>query len=137
MKVSPHTHVESPLTGSTAAAMVGRAKEMGRTHFAYTDHGHLSSALKVYGLCQPDKKAKKDHLKKKIQFIPGIEFYFKDVTCPIIAGTGADRCKYFSATLYCEDQAAYQELCKMVSTNEFPTVDIYEEKQSLWDWGSS
>src|SRR5271170_5060867 len=102
MKVSPHTHVESPLTGSTAAAMVSRAKEMGRTHFAYTDHGHLSSALKVYGLCQPNKKAKKDHLKKGIQFIPGIEFYFKDVTCPIIAGTGADKCKYFSATLYCE-----------------------------------
>jgi DNA-directed DNA polymerase III PolC len=136
MKVSPHTHVESPLTGSTAAAMVGRAKEMGRTHFAYTDHGHLSSALKTYALCQPDKKAKKEkeYLKKKLQFIPGLEFYFKDVTCPIVTGTAADRCKYFSATVYCEDQKAYQELCKIVSRNDMPVVDIYEEKQQLWGW---
>src|SRR5271170_6987923 len=132
--VSPHTHVESPLTGSTAAAMVSRAKEMGREYFAYTDHGHLSSALKTYSLCQPDKKAKKEKefLKKKLQFIPGLEFYFKDMLCPVIAGTSADKCKYFSATIYCEDQTAYQELCKMVSRNDFPTIDIYEEKQQLW-----
>jgi DNA-directed DNA polymerase III PolC len=134
MNVSPHSHVESPLTGSTIAAMVGRAKELGRTHFAYTDHGHLSSALKTYNLCKADKKAKKDHLKKAIQFIPGLEIYFKDVTCPIIAGTTADRCKYFSATIYCEDQEAYQALCKMVSRTDFPTIEIYEEKQQLWSW---
>jgi DNA polymerase III alpha subunit len=62
MKVSPHTHAESPLTGSTLAAMVKKAKDLGRTHFAYTDQGHLSSALKAYG------QAKKAGLK----FIPGI-----------------------------------------------------------------
>jgi DNA polymerase III alpha subunit len=63
-----------------------------------------------------------------------LEFYFKDVTCPIVTGTAADRCKYFSATVYCEDQKAYQELCKIVSRNDMPVVDIYEEKQQLWGW---
>ena len=68
MLASPHTHAESPLTGSTLKALVKRAKELGRTHFAYTDHGHLSSCLKAY------KEAKGAGLK----FIPGLEVYFKD-----------------------------------------------------------
>lgn len=124
MRVSPHTHPESPLTGSTLATLVKQAKKLGRTHFVYTDHGHLSSALKAYN------QAKKAGLK----FIPGIEIYFKDTTCPFVAGTIADRCKYFTTTLYCQDQAAYQELCKIVSRTDLPTMDFYEEKQQLWGW---
>jgi len=124
MKCSPHTHCESPLTGSTIATMVDRAKELGRTHFAYTDHGHLSSALKTYS------KVKE----KGLKFIPGLEFYFKDIGCPFVNGTDANRCKYFTATIYCEDQAAYQELCRLVSREDLPTVTIYEEKQQLWSW---
>ncbi|HWY35990.1 MAG TPA: PHP domain-containing protein, partial [Nitrosopumilaceae archaeon] len=135
MRASPHTHSESPLTGSTLAALVGRAKEMGRDYFAYTDHGHLSSALKAYALCKPDKKERvPEYLKRKIQFIPGIEIYFKDFQCPVIAGTDADRCKYFTTTIYCEDQEAYQELAKMISTTTFPTITVYEETQQLWSW---
>jgi DNA polymerase III alpha subunit len=124
MIVSPHCHAESPLTGSTLANLVKRAKDLGRTHFAYTDHGHLSSALKAYTL---SKKA-------GLKFIPGLEIYFKDNKCPITAGTKVDRCKYFTATLYCQDQEAYQELCKIVSRTDFPTIDIYEEKQQVWGW---
>src|SRR5579863_5613841 len=126
MKVSPHLHGESPLTGSTIADMISHAKELGREYLAYADHGHLSSVLKAYGLAK----------KKGLKFIPGIEFYFKDVTCSIVSGTSADRCKYFSATLYCEDQVAYQELCRLVSTNDFPTIEIYGEKQQLWNWAA-
>lgn len=124
MKVSPHCHVESHLTGSTIANMVSRAKELGRTHFSYTDHGHLSSALKAYAMAK----------KKGLKFIPGIEIYFKDSKCPIISGTPINRCKYFTATLYCEDQDSYQELCRMISKTDFPTIEIYEEKQQLWSW---
>jgi DNA-directed DNA polymerase III PolC len=124
MNASPHTHAESPLTGSTLGALVKRAKELGRTHFAYTDHGHLSSSLKAYNA------AKKAGLK----FIPGIEIYFKDNKCPITAGTPIDRCRYFTLTLYCHDQAAYQELCRVVSRKDFPTIDVYEERQQLWSW---
>lgn len=124
MLLSPHCHPESPLTGSTLATLVKQAKKLGRTHFAYTDHGHLSSALKAYN------QVKKAGLK----FIPGIEVYFKDTTCPFTVGTPADRCKYFTTTIYCQDQEAYQELCKMVSRTDMATMEFYEEKQQLWRW---
>lgn len=124
MRISPHAHIESPLTGSTVKNMVKRAKELGRTHFTCTDNGHLSSALKAYGL------AKKEGLK----FIPGIEVYFKDTTCNIVAGTPADRCKYFTISLYCQDQDAYQNLCKIISGDDFPTTEINQEVQQLWTW---
>ena len=135
MKVSPHTHPESHLTGSTLANLVDRAKEMGRDYFAYTDNGHLSSALKAYGLCKPSKDPKaKEYQKRNLQFIPGIEIYFKDSSCALVGNTKADRCKYFTGTLYCKDQAAYQALCRMVSRTDMPTIEIYEEKQQLWSW---
>jgi DNA polymerase III alpha subunit len=113
---------------------VARAKELGRTHFAYTDHGHLSSALKTYGLCQPDKKSKLEHMKRKLTFIPGIEIYFKDPNCPVTNGTSVARCKYFTMSIYCEDQDAYQELCRIVSRTDMPTIEIYEQTQQLWSW---
>jgi DNA polymerase III alpha subunit len=135
LAVSPHAHVESHLTGSTVANMIDMAKKLGRTHFAYTDNGHLSSALKAYGLCKPskDKKAK-DYQKRALKFIPGIEIYFKDSSCPFVVGTEAERCKYFTGTIYCKDQAAYQALCKIISRTDMPTIEIYEEKQQLWTW---
>lgn len=102
MRISPHTHWESPLTGSTIATFIKKAKELGRTHVAYTDHGHLSSALKVY------KQAKEAGLK----YIPGLEFYFKDSACPYTTSNSASRCRYFTASIYCQDQDAYQELCQ-------------------------
>lgn len=124
MFISPHTHPESYLTGSTIDSLINRSKELGRTHFAYTDHNHLSSAMRTY------KLAKAADLK----FIPGIEIYFKDASCPIVSGTKAAKCKYFSLTLYCEDQEAYQELCRMVSRTDMPTIKIYDESQQLWAW---
>jgi DNA-directed DNA polymerase III PolC len=132
MKISPHAHIESPLTGSTIADMLHRAKELGRTHFFFADHGHLSSALKVARVMKDEEKRLKTKLGLKL--IPGIEIYFKDINCPIIAGTKLDRCKYFSLTLYCEDQVAYQELCRIVSRTDMPMIEVYEEKQQLWAW---
>jgi DNA polymerase III alpha subunit len=124
LAVSPHCHPESPLTGSTLPNMIAKAKALGRTHFAYTDQGHLSSCLKAYEQCK----------KKGLKFIPGIEIFFKDPQCPFIAGSSADRCKYFNVSLYCRDQEAYQALVKMVSRTDFPTIEIYEQNQQLWCW---
>lgn len=139
--ISAHTHPESPLTGSTLAAMVGQAKKLGRTHFAYTDQGHLSSCLKAYGLCKPDKRKIEDlarthdeHLKKELKLAAGIEFYFKDTQCPLVVGTSADRCRYFTGTIFCKTQASYQELCKIVSRMDMAKINIQEESQSLWGW---
>lgn len=124
MKVSPHCHIEDQLTGSTLSSLVNKAKELNRTHFAFTCHGHLSSALKAYNLCQ----------KNNLKCIPGIEVYFKDSNCPFILGTKAEKSRYFTLSIFCEDQIAYQELCKIVSQNDMPIIEIYEEKQQLWSW---
>lgn len=138
MKVSPHSHVESLLTGSTIKNMVTLAKQSGRTHFAYTDCGHLSSTLKVYSACQSDakeaKKTGKAYLANKLQFIPGIEVYFKDSNCPATTGTSAARAKYFTVTIYCRDQASYQELSRYVSRTDFPTIELREQNEQLWSW---
>lgn len=124
MIVSPHQHPESALTGSTIGSMIKCAKKLNRTHFVCADHGYLYSCLKTYNLCK----------KEKLKPILGLEFYFKDSTCQIIGGTSANRCKYFSATAYAEDQIAYQALCELVSRTDFQIIEIREEKQSLLSW---
>jgi DNA-directed DNA polymerase III PolC len=112
--------------------MLLRAKELGRTHFAYTDHGHLSSTMKILRVMKTEEKNRK--IKLGLKLIPGIEIYFKDATCHIVAGTPADRCKYFTASVYCEDQTAYQELCRIASRTDMPTTVINKETQQLWSW---
>jgi DNA polymerase III alpha subunit len=124
MNISPHQHCESALTGSPISTMIKRAVDLGRTHIAYTDLGHLSSCLKTYGL------AKKAGLK----FAAGIEFYFKDFACDVITGTPAARCRYFTGAVYCTNQNAYQALVKLVSRSDMPKIDVLGEEQSLWSW---
>jgi len=104
--------------------MIKRAVDLKREYFSYTDLGHLSSALKTYGL------AKKANLKP----ILGLEFYFKDPKCDIVGGTEADRCRYFTGTIYAKTQQAYQELCRVVSKTDLPKIMIQDEEQSLWSW---
>jgi DNA-directed DNA polymerase III PolC len=132
MKLSPHSHMESPLTGSTIKDMILRAEKLGRTHIAYTDHGHLSSALKIGRVHKEIEKEEKRKI--PLKHIVGLEIYFKDIACPIVSGTKADRCKYFTGTLYCKDQEAFQALSKVVSREDFPKITIFEQEQQLWSW---
>ena len=122
--VSPSTHTESKLTGSPLSSMIQKAVELNRTHFSYTDLGHLSSFLKAYG------QAKAANLK----FAGGIEFFFKDSSCPIVVGSRADRCKYFNASIFAKTQDAYQEIVRVVSSNDMPKIKIRDELESLWSW---
>jgi DNA-directed DNA polymerase III PolC len=124
MKVSPHTHVESQLTGSPIASMIKRAVDLKREYFSYTDLGHTGSALKTYNM------SKKSGLKP----ILGLEFYFKDSKCNLVTASKADHCKYFNGTIYANTQIAYQELCKVVSKDDMPKIEVLEESQSLWSW---
>lgn len=121
---SPHTHIESYLTASTLQNFIETSKKIGRQYLSYTDNGHLYSAMKAY----------KMSTENGLKFIPGIEFYFKDSQCPFVTNTEADRCKYFTATIHCLDQKAYEALCKIVNKSNFPIIEIYEEKQQLWSW---
>lgn len=115
--------------------MVNRAKELGRTHFAYTDHGHMSSALKAARFCKPSKdKTATEAQKKAIKFIPGIEIYFRDPKH--LAGTKADRCRYFTLAIHAQDQAAFQALSKIISRENFPTIKIHEERQQVWNFAN-
>lgn len=122
--ISCHSHTESFLTSSKLSSFIDRAKDLGCTHFTQIDQGNLSNALKAYGT------AKEAGLKP----IVGIEIFFKDPTCSIISGTKLDRCKYFTLSLYAIDQTSYQEIVRLVSKNNRPTIDVYGEPQSLWNW---
>src|ERR1700722_5727947 len=113
-----HNHCESQLTGSTIPAMIKRAVELKRKYFTYTDLGHLSSALKAYGLAQ----------KADLKPILGLELYFKDPKCDVIGGTEADRCRYFTTTVFTKTQTAYQELCRIVSKTDLPKITIQDEE---------
>ncbi len=124
MIVSPHCHTESHLTSSTLSNLIERALELNRIYFACTDHGYLHSSFKAYNA------AKKAGLKP----ILGLEFYFKDSQDQLIVGTKADRCRYFSLAAYAVDQEAYQSICKLVSRQDFQTIEIREEKQNLFTW---
>ena len=112
MFISIQNHLESYLTASTLDSFVRRAKELNQGYFSCTDHGYLHSSFKAYNA------AKKANLKP----ILGLEFYFKDPLCPIVSGTKADRCKYFTATVYATDQEAYQAICRIVSRTDFQTI---------------
>ena len=124
MKSGLHQHVESALTGSTLTNMVKRALELKREYFTYTDLGHMSSALKTY---QAAKKA-------KLKPVLGLEFYFKDTLCDLIGGTRADRCKYFTSTIFAMDQRAYQAIIKAVSRTDFTKITVQDNEQSLFTW---
>src|SRR5271156_680075 len=124
MFVSPHTMPESYLTSSTLSSLIERAKELKRTHLACTDHGYLYSSLKAYNSIK----------KSKLKPILGLQFYFKDPLCNLTSGTKADRARYYSATVYAEDQEAYQAICKLVSKTDFQTIEIREESQNLFTW---
>jgi DNA-directed DNA polymerase III PolC len=121
---SPHTHVESPITGSSVDSMIERAVELGRTHFSYTDPAYMTSCLSAY------EKAKK----KKLKFIPGVEIFFKDPNCTITKGTRSEQAKYFKLTLHATDQAAYQKLCELSSKERSEKIVSYGSEFSPWNW---
>lgn len=122
-KVSPHSHPESPITGSTLETMISRAIELGRTHFAYTDNGYMTSAYKAYLACKA----------KGIKFAPGLDAYFKDDSCSIVANTPSAAARYFKITLHAHSQSGFEALTKL-SSKEGKTVTSYETEFPLFDW---
>ena len=121
--VSPHSHPESPISGSTVSAMISKAVKLGRTHFAYTDMGTLTSALLAY----------KEATSKGLKFIPGLSIYFKDENCPITKHTKASKVRYYKTTLYAHNQAQFEALGVLASKAR-PTISSYGEEVQLWNW---
>ena len=122
--ISPCNHPESYLSGSTIESMIDRAVELGNTHFTCTDDGVMSGSLRAYTYAK----------KKGIKFIPGVELYFRDTKCKIIEDTESARIKYFKVLIHAKDQAAYQELCRLVSDTNRNTVRVGENHYPLYTW---
>ena len=50
--LSIHTHTETPITASTMADFIAKAKHLGRSHIAYTDTGNMTGLFKMYKLAK-------------------------------------------------------------------------------------
>jgi len=121
--VSPHTHPESPISGSTVDNLIKRAKMLGRSHFSYTDVGTMTSLLLAY----------KGATKAGMGFIPGIEIYFKDPDCPIVKFTKANKVRYYKTTLYAHTQEEFAGLCRLASKPR-QQIESYGKQVSIWNW---
>lgn len=134
--VSPHTHPESPISGSTVEAMINRAAALGRTHFAYTDPAYMTSLFRAYEYTKKfdGKTDKKGKVWPLLKFIPGIEIFFKDVNCDIVKDSQAEKAKYFKITLYARDQKAFSRLSELSSLEREQTIVHYGEVYPVWGW---
>lgn len=122
--ISPCNHTESYLTGSTVESMIDRAKELGNTHFAITDHGRLSSIVRGYNY------AKSNDIKP----IAGVEIFFKDIDCDIVADTESALIKYFKFVIHAKDQVAFQQLVKISSDLSRKKIMIAEDEYPVFNW---
>lgn len=133
---SPHTHPESPISGSTVESMVDRAAALGRTHFSYTDPAYMTSLFRAYEYVKTynGKEDKKGKFRPKMNFIPGVEIFFKDDECDIVSNTKANKSSYFKLSLYSTNQEQFQKLSQIVSRSKSKTVTHYGETYPAWGW---
>jgi len=134
--VSPHTHPESPISGSTVESMIDRAVELGRTHFAYTDPAYMTSLFRAYEYSKKydGKPDKNGNPTPKLGFIAGLEIFFKDKNCEIVKKTKAEKAAYFKLTLYAQNQDQFKVLSKLSSKERKDTIMHYGEPYPVWGW---
>jgi DNA polymerase-3 subunit alpha len=124
MLVSPHTHIESALSASPIQGFVKKAKELGRTHLAVTDHNMLASFMTAYA----------ETKKQNIKICPGVEVYFKDPACLLTGSGSMAKAKYYKITLFATTQAQFKELSKLCSKTRENKIYLNEENFDLWNW---
>ncbi len=99
-----HVHTEYSLLDGACrlSRLVQRAKELGQTALAITDHGVLYGAVEFYELCKA----------ADIRPIIGCEVY-------VARGSRRDRNRHseepYHLTLLCKDNDGYRNLCRLVS----------------------
>lgn len=122
--VSPVTHTESVETASTIDNMVKKAKSLGLRYISVTDSGYLAGVLKTYQVAE----------KNGIKAIPGIEAYFYDKNCNIIAGKKSFKSKYFQIVIHALDQDSYHMLCRINSSDKnMVKIRDVEYPAMTWD----
>lgn len=136
---SPHVHVDSLDSASTPKAFAKRELELESGALTITDHGTLQSTRKVYDLV----KDKKSPYYGKLIPIIGLEGYFRDDNCPILAaggvpkneaGTYVDFFKYGHLTLHCLDADAYETMCRVLSDADAHAERHGTERKPLFTW---
>ena len=119
---SPHTHIQTPFTGSTVDAFMKKAVALGRSHFAYTDLGHMGEFLATQKLCKENK----------LKFIGGIEVFVNDSENAILSRSKANRSKYYKTTLYAPTQKAFEMLSKLSSKGGRVKTNFNGDQVGLW-----
>jgi DNA polymerase-3 subunit alpha len=101
-----HTHSDYSLLDGIASIpdLVARAKSMGMSHVALTDHGNMFGALRFYKAC----------LKQDIKPIVGSEFYITPGS-RFQKTSGDNSVKYHHLVLLARDQVGYRNLLELSS----------------------
>lgn len=134
-----HVHPQSLDTGSTPEAFVDREVELGTGSVTCTDHGTLTACWKIY------ERARK----KKIIPILGLEGYFRDDDCPILAKHGVAKVaeeksgevtyknwwNYGHLTMHFLDQVAYERGVRVLSRAALTRAEANgSERKPLFSW---
>lgn len=122
--ISTHTHIETPFTASTLDSFIERTKALGRGAVVHTDIGTMSESLRAY----------KAVTKAGLTYIPGLEMYVKDDSCP--SNKAFPAASYFTITAYAEDQEAFHALIKVASNKIKNHQDINENDFPIFGWDS-
>ena len=121
---SPHTHIQTPFTGSTLDAFFKKALELGRTHFSYTDYGHMGEFLSIFKTCK----------EKNLKFIGGIEIFVNDSESQILNKSKARRSRYYRTTLYAPDQKSFETLSRLSSKSNRAKTNFNSDSVGLWNF---
>lgn len=135
--ISPHVHIKSFDSASTAEKFAAKEVELGTGHITITDHGTLEGTRQVYDLCHSDQ------FKGKLIPILGLEGYFRDDNCPILTakgvekddrGTYKDFIKYTHITLHFQNQDAFGAASKILSLADDKAETHGSERKPLFSW---
>jgi len=101
-----HVHTDFSLLdgASSCKKMIARAKELGQTALAITDHGNMFGALKFYKECR----------EQGIKPIIGCEFYVAPGNRSE-RGTAENRTKYYHLILLAKNVEGYRNLIRLTS----------------------
>lgn len=142
---TPHCHVASLDSASTAQAFADREVELGTGTITITDHGSLAACQTVYEL------ARKGIGKNKVKLTPilGLEGYHRDDNCPILEAAGTPKTfakgdpesgtyrgayKYGHFTTHFLDQEAFRVGIKLLSKAKIEQHG--SEAKPIFDWAA-
>jgi DNA-directed DNA polymerase III PolC len=129
---SPHCHIQSLDSASTPKEFIKREQELGTGCITCTDHGTMQGTRHVYELAK----------KAGLTPILGVEAYFRDDNCPILAAAGIvgekavkEYAKYYHITLHALDQAGYEALVRVLSRASLTRMERHgSEEKPLFNW---